>query len=80
MYDEAVLLLTSQGLGLSVAVSPNEKHAAVGDDFGILYVFDLKLKALKSRLQAHMGPIRDMCFSKNSDYLITGGGDSKIVV
>lgn len=53
---------------------------AVGDELGVLYVISLKNKTLEHQVQAHMGPIRDMCFTPDSVYLITGGGDSKILV
>ncbi|CAG9332811.1 unnamed protein product [Blepharisma stoltei] len=81
--DEATILHKSYGAGLSSAVSWDEKYAAVGDNFGNLYIFDLKKKSLKHHIlpkDGHMGPIRDMCFSFDSDYLVTGGGDSKIMV
>jgi len=79
--DEASLILTSHGCGLKTCCSPDEKYMAVGDELGWLYVIDLKTKALRDQaIQAHRGPIRDMCFTSDSTYLITGGGDSVILV
>ena len=78
--DEAGVIHTTHGVGLKVCVSLDEEYLAVADDYGYLYLFlnQESFKLIKD-FQAHKGPIRDMCFVKSGE-LVTGGGDSKILI
>ncbi|CAG9326083.1 unnamed protein product [Blepharisma stoltei] len=70
----------TQGAGLKICVSQDEKYGAVGDELGILYLFNPFTFEIYHKIQAHRGLMRDLCFSPKSDYLVTGGGDSVVCI
>lgn len=65
---------------LKVCVSADEKYAAVGDELGFFYLILLRKKIVEKQVHAHMGSLRDISFTPDSLKLITGGGDSKIII
>ncbi|CAG9334844.1 unnamed protein product [Blepharisma stoltei] len=70
----------TQGSGLKICISQDERYGAVGDELGILYIFNPFTFEVHHKIQAHRGLIRDLCFSPRGDYLITGGGDSIVYI
>lgn len=70
----------TQGVGLKISISQDERYAAVGDELGILYVFNPLTFEIYKKIDAHNGLIKDLCFSPRGDYLVTGGGDSIVLI
>ncbi|CAG9334281.1 unnamed protein product [Blepharisma stoltei] len=78
--DEACVLCETNGTSLKVAVAKDESWIAAGDDLGKIYLINYKEKKLEKEIQAHLGPVRDLCFSHDARYLVSGGGDSTVSV
>jgi serine/threonine protein kinase len=58
---------------LCVALSPDKRQVATGDDSGKIVVWDLKTRALIAAWQAHDARVRALRFSADSKYLASGG-------
>ncbi len=61
------------------ALCPDGRRVAIGGWGGVLLIYDLILDQVVVHLPAHQGAIRALRFV-NSDQLITGGGDGRVVV
>jgi len=58
---------------LCVALSPDKRLVATGDDSGKIIVWDLKSRALIAEWQAHDTRVRALRFSGDSKFLASGG-------
>jgi WD40 repeat protein len=58
---------------LCVALSPDQRLVATGDDSGKIVVWDLKTGALVKEWQAHEARVRALRFSGDSRFLASGG-------
>src|SRR5262244_534349 len=71
--------LRTFGLGdvKQVAVSPNRQWMATSGSAGA-FLWDFQSGALLHRLEAHQSRVEALCFSPDSQVLLTGGDDTLI--
>lgn len=72
-------LATGQAATSALAVSPDQRWVAAGDEEGKIRVWDLTDLNLAAReLAGHRGPVWDMVFSAGNDRLISAGEDGSV--
>jgi len=55
--------------------SPDGKYIASGAIDGIITIFDVAAGKVVQTLEGHAMPVRSLCFSPNSQMLLTGSDD-----
>ncbi|MFA8019177.1 hypothetical protein [Bremerella cremea] len=65
---------------VSLAVSPDGKYIAVGNDKGSAQVWDVETEQFAPLQITHTGSIACLAFSQDSHLLVSGGGDGMIAV
>lgn len=72
---EQVLDPQNGKFALSIAYSPDGKYIASGSIDGIIYIFDVAAGKITQTLEGHAMPVRSLCFSPDSQMLLTASDD-----
>jgi WD40 repeat protein len=79
-YYSSPVIFKSEGLDDTFAFfqSPDGKYIACGATDGIINIFDMTTGKLMHTLEGHAMTIRSLCFSPDSQLLITASDDGHI--
>ena len=62
----------------ALAISPNDKTLAVGDNAGEIVLWDVAAEKVTRKLKKHVDGIRALQFTREGKTLISGGTDSRV--
>jgi WD40 repeat protein len=77
---EPKLTLTTGNMVRALAISPDGKQLAAGDDGGVVSLFELPSGKLQTKLTGHTDWILALSFSHSGDRLVSGGNDGQVLL
>lgn len=73
-------LVAPEKLSGSIAVSPNGVYLALGSLSGRIFLWHLPSGTLLSAAEAHFQSVSTLCFSDDSNALVSGSADSRVCI
>jgi anti-anti-sigma factor len=70
---------TAPALPLSVAVSPDQTHIAVGCDDGVIRIIDVAVRQVVQALRGHTGSVMALAFTAGGDRLLSTAKEAKSI-